>query len=142
MIINILQKKYLKNPTKTNVSPAYLPASVSDVGVSALEGPGGPVSRSVVACSQLCPGPQRRLPSKPRPVRSRHEGLGWPGGLICVLLEANLERGLSKVYIFMFLYQGFMGVRGEGRGIPGSIFSVGITSGKLFFNYVLGKEEI
>lgn len=35
-----------------------------------------------------------------------------------------------------------MGVRGEGRGIPGSIFSVGITSGKLFFNYVLGKEEI
>lgn len=60
--------------------------------------------------------------------------------LICLFLEVHLEHGLSKVYIFIFLYQGFVGVSREGRGIPGSVFSVGICLAKL--NYILGKEKI
>lgn len=36
----------------------------------------------------------------------------------------TFEYGLSKVYIFLFLYQGFMG--SGGAGDPNSIFSVGI----------------
>lgn len=85
------------------------------------------------------------LPSAPRPARVQQEGLGWPGwwgrvDLICLFLEVHLEHGLSKVYIFIFLYQGFVGVSREGRGIPGSVFSVGICLAKL--NYILGKEKI
>lgn len=85
------------------------------------------------------------LPSAPRPARVQQEGLRWPGwwgwvDLICLFLEVHLEHGLSKVYIFIFLYQGFMGVSREGRGIPGSVFSVGICLAKL--NYILGKEKI
>lgn len=57
---NIKKKKNKNNPTKTNVSPACLdalPASVSDVGVSALESTGGPVSHSILlALRQPVPG--------------------------------------------------------------------------------------
>ena len=75
------------------------------------------------------------LPSVPRPARVRQEGLGWPGGgLICLFLEVHLEHGLSKVYIFIFLYQGFIGVSGEGRGNTWQCIFCWNMSGKLL-NY-------
>ena len=83
------------------MSPASFPASVSAVGVSALEGAGG--------AGEV-------LPSVPGPVRVWQEGLGWPGGLICLFLEVHLEHGLSKVYIFIFLYQGLWGSVGREGG--------------------------
>lgn len=65
------------------------------------------------------------LPSVPRPAspagRARVAG-GGGGGLICSFLEVHLEHGLSKVYIFIFLYQGFIGVSGEGRGYLAAYF--------------------
>lgn len=46
----------------------------------------------------------------------------------------HLEHGLSKVYIFIFLYQGFIGVSGEGRGNTWQCIFCWSMSGKLL-NY-------
>lgn len=89
------------------------PASVSDVGVSALEGTGGPVFLfHCWSCSQLCPVPQGAHPQQPGPPGSHRKG--WSGQEVsCAhFWKGTFTYGLSKVYIFSFLYQGFTGLGG------------------------------